>query len=584
MKNKLFPILSYLWIGILSFLAFIPYKLTHLVWLIPLGLFAIEKKYRGKPKKLILHGLGAAISLNLFSYIWINHLLVVFGGFPFLLAFPLFLFYSLVTGWKFPVFLLLLTFLRKKFPRHILPTVVFSILCAELFTFQLFPWFFGNLLAGNKFLAQNVEYTGVYGLSALVFLISYPLYRTLGMIGSKKLFYKRLKPYLLKLWLPPLLVLILFFVHGIYLYNKWSNHTPSSKKEILMIQPDAPLEFRDGRSVKETIENLMQRIEDYTIKSAEEKKPDIIVLPESGIPFFSTHNTPATTLFNRIYYHRFEALVYLLAKRNRSNVFLNEIDAIFIDDKQDRKNQRFYNNSVLFDPNGERKESYRKNYLLAFGEYFPGGEYFPYIYELIPQVARFLPGTETNLITYYKNVLDPPAFRKSHLRLMDSNLMSVDMIKDYYKEYTTKVEKDGEFLPLICYEVIIPEFVRKFGRSGNPDFIINITNDKWYGNDKWYSPETFQHLELARLRSIEFRRWMVRSTNSGTSAFVDHLGNIVNNIYTDVETSTYYSTKVSIIQSEPTFYVKFGNLFIWLYLFLYLVFLGFQYFHLGESK
>ena len=66
----------------------------------------------------------------------------------------------------------------------------------------------------------------------------------------------------------------------------------------------------------------------------------------------------------------------------------------------------------------------------------------------------------------------------------------------------------GKFLPLICYEVILPEFVRKFYKTEMPDFIVNITNDKWYGK----TVESYEHLDLARLRSIEFRRWMVRAT------------------------------------------------------------------------
>ena len=142
--------------------------------------------------------------------------------------------------------------------------------------------------------------------------------------------------------------------------------------------------------------------------------------------------------------------------------------------------------------------------------------------------------------------------------------MNLVSIQDYYKDYKIELHESGKFLPLICYEVIIPEFVRKFGESGNPDFIVNITNDKWYGP----SVESFQHLELARIRSIEYRRWMVRSTNSGTSAFVDHLGRILNNKFSPQEQSDVSVAQIDIINSEPTFYIKYGDLLSWIYLIL----------------
>jgi apolipoprotein N-acyltransferase len=60
---------------------------------------------------------------------------------------------------------------------------------------------------------------------------------------------------------------------------------------------------------------------------------------------------------------------------------------------------------------------------------------------------------------------------------------------------------------------------------------------------------------------------MVRSTNSGTSAFVDHLGRVLNDAYTAQETSEYYSASIDVIRSSPTFYATFGNLIVWIYVF-----------------
>jgi apolipoprotein N-acyltransferase len=64
-----------------------------------------------------------------------------------------------------------------------------------------------------------------------------------------------------------------------------------------VIQPNAPLEFRDGRSAADTMMDLMNRIESLAIEgSASHPDPvDLVVLPESGVPFFSAHKHSATT-------------------------------------------------------------------------------------------------------------------------------------------------------------------------------------------------------------------------------------------------------------------------------------------------
>lgn len=558
-QSRFFNTFCYLWVGIFSTLSFVPYGLSELVFIAPFGLFWIEEKYRGQYKVLFKKGLLFSIVFCFCSYYWINYMLMVFGGFPIWMAIPLFLLYCIIVNWKFGVVMMLMSFLRKKVGRHNLFVPGLAIILAEFFTWQIFPWYYGNLIAGNIILAQVVEYTGVYGLSILVFMVSYPFfqYPIWRVIRSKsKKFRSLTQLYLLK----TVNVLAIFAILGGILFWKWSRVEPSSTKQVLIIQPDAPLEFRDGR-VREAMEALMNRIERLVIEGSENERPDLIVLPESGVPFYSTHNVPETTRFDLIYWARFEALIYQLSNRYKANFYFNELDASFVNNESSANNLRFHNSSTIFDPNGNRGEFYRKSYLLAFGEYIPLGETFPILYDIIPQIGRFIPGEDQNLITYFKNKTEVK-FNKPHLKWIDSSFMNMQAHREYYRENISELEVAGKFLPLICYEVILPEFVRKFYKTEMPDFIVNITNDKWYGK----TVESYEHLDLARLRSIEFRRWMVRATNSGTSAFVDHLGRIVNNKMTGLGTSDRYSQPVSVISSPPTFYVQFGNLLVWLFI------------------
>src|SRR5262249_34285889 len=80
-----------------------------------------------------------------------------------------------------------------------------------------------------------------------------------------------------------------------------------------------------------------------------------------------------------------------------------------------------------------------------------------------------------------------------------------------------------EIATFICYEDIIPGFVNSIVRSGRPALLANLTNDAWFGD----TTEPWIHLALAQFRAIEHRRYFVRSTNSGVSAFVDPVGRVI---------------------------------------------------------
>ncbi|WP_437616328.1 apolipoprotein N-acyltransferase [Sorangium sp. So ce834] len=142
-----------------------------------------------------------------------------------------------------------------------------------------------------------------------------------------------------------------------------------------------------------------------------------------------------------------------------------------------------FNTALMAGDEGEILGRYDKQYLLAFGEYLPLGEAVPYLYTLSPNSGRFSPGTS----------LAP-------------------------------LEWDGHRLAaMICYEDILPHFVNKLVAAGDPDLLVNLTNDAWFGN----TTEPWIHLALAKMRSIEHRRYLVRATNSGVSAIVDPVGRVV---------------------------------------------------------
>ncbi|HEX6828758.1 MAG TPA: apolipoprotein N-acyltransferase [Burkholderiales bacterium] len=149
--------------------------------------------------------------------------------------------------------------------------------------------------------------------------------------------------------------------------------------------------------------------------------------------------------------------------------------------------QKTFNSAVLADGTGRILGTYDKMVLVPFGEYIPFGNIFPRLYSLSPATGRFWAGESRQPLRFGKH------------------LLSVN----------------------ICYEDIFPGHVRSLmGGSSDrpiPEAMFNLTNDSWYGK----TTEPIEHLALASFRSIEHRRSLVRATNTGISAFVDPLGQIV---------------------------------------------------------
>jgi apolipoprotein N-acyltransferase len=179
----------------------------------------------------------------------------------------------------------------------------------------------------------------------------------------------------------------------------------------------------------------------------------------------------------------------------------------------------FFNSLALISASGRLASIYDKVELLAFGETLP-------LTRLIPAIAR-MSGQSwfTHGDTY------------RHLRLGDIKI-----------------------LPTVCYEDIIPSLPRRIWREDGPaDVIVNVTNDSWYGD----SHEPTIHLVLAAFRSIETRRALIRSTNTGISAIVDPTGRITHR--TGQWTRETLVADVPLIQDgSTTIYMRVGDVLGWI--------------------
>jgi apolipoprotein N-acyltransferase len=116
-------------------------------------------------------------------------------------------------------------------------------------------------------------------------------------------------------------------------------------------------------------------------------------------------------------------------------------------------------------------------------------------------------------------------------------------------------EDDRRAGVFICYEAVFPHEVRQFVKQG-ADHLVNISNDGYFG----HSAAREQHLEIARMRAAENRRWLIRSTNDGITVTIDPAGRITQRLpmYRDAVARMNYG-----YETDMTFYTEHGDWFAW---------------------
>lgn len=569
--------------GALSTLSLAPFNFPLLVWFAPWPLFYFAKRFRARPWMLLLAGAVSAFWLCVFSFYWMLHLFAVFGGLPLLVSILIFIPYTVVLNLKSPLFVLLFGLAHRTKRRGLFgPGFFVAALLATLtdyFTPQIFPWYWGNLLAGNPYLVQSGEVVGVYGLSFILFAGSYVLYqvariaaRSLRSGGRSRLRAFFQKGRLLRIVPVPAVILLLLITGAARRAQLESYQKQLPKVRVAGLQPNAPLERAgENRITAGFLRDLMQReIPQLAARTvaAGQGRIDLLVLPESAVPYYSTEDTPYNRA-SRLYSPDFARMVNLLALNHQTEVFYNEVSVRGGRNALGERAGLAYNSSALVARTGARLQTYDKQKLVAFGEYVPGVQLLKTtgLIHLVPGVvrgARFEQGAAPTLMAYSRQNMTRPVSQAAKVSPLEVGGQRPEELAGAFEPRT--FQHHGSYLPLICYEVLSPELIRSFflRNTQNPDFMVNITQDGWYGK----TVETFQHFELGRMRAVETRRALVRSTNSGSSGMIDLAGNyapaFVGPTLSEQEVSAFQIWDVPINRSAPTLYVRFGNLWLWL--------------------
>ena len=233
--------------------------------------------------------------------------------------------------------------------------------------------------------------------------------------------------------------------------------------------------------------------------------PDLVVWPESPAPFIEGDA-------------RFQQALRSIAHDVQAPLVVGNIGMDF---SAEDRSWRTYNSALVVSADGARVGRYDKIHLVPFGEYIPFKNLLFFAHKLTGQVSNFTRGDE-------RKVFILPSSNGDRHRY-------------------------GVF---ICYESVFADEVRHFAQLG-AEVLVNISDDGWYGD----TSAPWQHLNMARMRAIENRRWILRDTNNGITAVIDPYGRVRQSIprhQTDALPAGY------AFRSDVTFYTAHGDIFGWL--------------------
>jgi apolipoprotein N-acyltransferase len=257
---------------------------------------------------------------------------------------------------------------------------------------------------------------------------------------------------------------VLFGFLSCNLVGLWLEHrlpAPDAHVRVLLVQGNIgnaeKVSAELGQGYQTSILAAFMKATDLGLKSSD-VRPDLVVWPETAFPA-------------------------LLGEGLRPSEYRETLKA-FLQSRQiplitgaygyDVETGLLTNSLFVLNPQGDIVHPhYSKTILLAFGEYIPGEDYFPVIRQWLPPIGQFARGQgPTSLLSY----------------------------------------KDFKMGPQICYESLFSWFSRSLSDLG-AQFIVNATNDSWYG---WWQ-EPYQHMYMTLARGVEYRRPVIRATNTGVS-------------------------------------------------------------------
>jgi apolipoprotein N-acyltransferase len=486
--------------GCLWFLAVTPFDLSLLAWFAAVpGLVAIERAPTWR--QALFLGWWAGVVETAGGFYWLIDVMQRFADFPWMGAALVFLLFCAARAL---IFLLFAAILRGVRARRAVPMALLAPLAmvvSELVVPQIFPCGQWISQAWQPAVIQIAEITGPFGVTALLMMINGALYDLIVHAPRARG---------LALGAGAILAAALVF-GAVRMREIDAEAARAPKLEVGLVQPNFAYTIDGTFSGQEALRQLAAL--QSQSRRLEQSGAELVVWSEGSYPIGLPRDFVAD----------FSRESPAMIRRGLTQPTL--IGAIMIGPHDDA-----YNSALLLDTAGREVARYDKVQLLAFGEYVPGVETFPWLRRFLPEGAgRFTAGAAPAVMTL--------------------------------RDHGGNVWRLG---PLICYEDILQDYVRRVGAL-QPNLLVNLTSDSWFGA----TAEPWEHLALSVFASVELRVGMVRAVNSGVSALIDPNGRVVRKTYAD---DPYRNPRAEdgMVVSVPrmpasrTVYDAVGNLFAYL--------------------
>lgn len=356
-----------------------------------------------------------------------------------------------------------------------------------------FPWnAFGYALTEPLALAQTASLIGLWGLTFLtVAIFASPAVLIDGRSRTRR-------P-----WAAPAAALVMLVAMGIYGAIRLARQPTAliENVKLRLMQPNLQQDVRFNYSAKAEVMAKYLALSDRATgpQSTGVRDATILIWPESAFPFFLTREA--------------DAMAQIAELLPKGTVLIT--GAVRAPDlPPGTRVTRAYNSIYLIDHDGSILSFYDKLHLVPFGEYLPFQDWMEKLgfVQLTKVQGGFIPGD---------------------------------------RRRTMELPHTPRMLPLICYEAIFPGDIAS--RDDRPGWIVNLTNDGWFG----ISTGPYQHLQQTRLRAIEEGLPVVRVANTGISAVIDPVGRIVARLDLGVEGVLDSRLPAAI---APTFYARTGDI------------------------
>jgi len=369
-----------------------------------------------------------------------------------------------------------------------------------------FPWnTFGYALTQPLALAQSVSLVGIWGLTFLCIAICASTAVLADDVADMP------HP-----WSTPLIGVLILAAFSGYGVARLSMHPTEYVKgvKLRIMQPNLQQDDKFNYAAKTQVMERYLRLSDRATGPQSNGVHDIthLIWPESAFPFFLTREPDALAQITGLLKPGTELITGAVRAAPASS----------------DGNPHAYNSVYVIDPDGSIRGIYDKVHLVPFGEYLP-----------------------------FQRVLERLGLRQ--LTKMVGGFLSGD------RRRAMDVPGAPKMLPLICYEAIFPGAA--VPRGERPGWLVNVTNDGWFG----ISSGPYQHFQQARVLAIAEGLPLVRAANTGISAVVDPVGRIVNALPLGAEGVLDSPLPQAI---EPTTHGRFGDSVLILFLVTSLIAVG----------